>query len=85
MSCSCPYFRLPGVGDGLLHGLEHELALDSLLPGDCIGHLEKLEAGEARSVAIRHHTRSAAWLAAISSSVNTSLAARIPSNGSETS
>ena len=76
---------LARVGDGLLHGLQHELALDALLPGHGIGHLEKLEAGEARSVAVRHHTRSAAWLAAISSSVNTSLAARIPSNGSETS
>ena len=80
-----PVLPLAGVGDGLLHGLQHELALDSLLPGHGVGHLEKLEAGEARSVAIRHHTRSAAWLAAINSSVSTSFAARIPSKGSETS
>ena len=70
---------LAGVGDRLLHGLEHELTLDALLPGDGIGDLEQFEAGEARGVLIRHHTRSAAWLAASSSSVSTSFAARIPS------
>ena len=70
---------LTGVGDRLLHRLEHELALDPLLPGDGIGHLEELYAGQARGVLIRHHSRSAAWLAASNSSVSTSFAARIMS------
>ena len=70
---------LAGVSDRLLHRLEHELALDPLLPGDGIGHLEELYAGEARAVLIRHHSRSAAWLAANISSVSTSFAARIMS------
>src|SRR5262249_53077210 len=40
-----PVFRATGLLDGLLHRFQHLVALDALLAGDGIGHLEQLEPG----------------------------------------